>query len=264
MRLLVSAGLLIAGLLFAAPSAMAGESGPCPSAKLSPLSLPHVKRALRSNQEITIVALGSSSTAGFHASDLGHTYPAILQTELQAALPNSHVAVLNRGVGGQDAAEMVARIEHDVLAVSPTLVIWQVGANGAMKGMDPELFKRLVAHGVKRLEAAGVDVILMDNQRAPAILASAKHAKIDQALADIAARHGAGLFARGRLMDLWQEEGYPYADFVSDDGVHHNDHGYACVARALATVILDGLGPDPNMRSVQSAAARLDPRAISP
>jgi len=257
-------GALVAGLLLCLPiSTFAADPAPCPSAKLSPVSLPHVKRALRDNQELTIIALGSSSTAGFHASDVAHTYPAILQRELQQALPTSHVAVLNRGVGGQDATEMLARLERDVLAVSPTLVIWQVGANGAMRGMDPDVFKRLVGGGVKRLEAAGVVVVLMDNQRAPAILASAKHAKIDQALADIAVHHGAALFARGRLMDLWQQDGYPYADFISDDSLHHNDRGYACVAKALAATILDGLGPDRVIRTVQSASARIEPGPVS-
>ncbi|MBV8914677.1 MAG: SGNH/GDSL hydrolase family protein [Acetobacteraceae bacterium] len=259
-------GAFVAGLLlsFVLP-ARAEEAQPCPAARLSAISLPHLKRALTANQDVTIVALGSSSTAGSHASDVAHTYPAILQRELERALPTSHIAVLNRGVGGQDATEMLARLEKDTLALSPTVVIWQVGANGAMRGMDPELFKRLVGSGVKRLEAAGVDVILMDNQRAPVILASAQHARIDQALADVAAHQGAGLFARGQLMDLWQQEGSPYSEFISDDGVHHNDHGYACVAKALAATILDGLRPQPAVRTAQSVrATRAESGSISP
>jgi lysophospholipase L1-like esterase len=217
--------------------------------------LPHLKQALRHNTEATIVALGSSSTAGFHASNIAHTYPAVLQKELEKALPLSHVAVINRGVGGEDATEMLPRLEKDVLALGPAAVIWQVGANGAMRRMDPELFKSLVATGVERLRAAGVDVVLMDNQRAPAILASPEHARIDQALAEVAAQHGAVLFTRGRLMDQWQNEGSSYAQFISDDGVHHNDRGYACVAKALAASILEGLGPEP-IGAVQSASAR--------
>jgi acyl-CoA thioesterase-1 len=219
------------------------EPATCPGTKLPPLVLPHLKQALSQNQELTIVAVGSSSTAGAQASNIRHAYPAILQAELEQALPGAHVAVLNRGVGGQEAPEMLARLEKDVLAVMPTVVIWQVGANGAMRGMNPEQFEHLVSTGVRRLEAAGADVILMDNQRAPAILAAPVHAKIDQALADVAGHLGAKLFARGRLMDLWQEAGYPYGKFIADDGIHHNDRGYACVAKALAASIVEGLGP---------------------
>ena len=215
----------------------------CPDVKLPPLALPHVSEALDTRQELLIVAIGSSSTAGSRASDMAHTYPAVLQEELERRLPRAHVAVLNRGIGGQDAAEMVPRLEHDALAPAPTLVIWQVGANGAMRGNDPGVFQQLVRSGVRRLEAAGADVVLMDNQRSPAILRSPEHAKIDQALADVAGLEHAKLFARGRLMDLWQEAGHPYGEFIDGDGIHHNDRGYDCLAKALASAILDGLGP---------------------
>lgn len=263
MRALLKRIGIIAALLLLAPLglAWAGAKGDCPNAKLPAISLPQVKRAIAHEPQLTIVALGSSSTEGARASDPAHTYPAILQAELQSALPSLQVKVLNRGVGGQDAAEELSRLEKDVVAPSPALVIWQVGANGAMRGVDPELFKRLVASGVRRLEAAGIDVVLMDNQRAPAVLASAQHAKIDSALADVAVHYRAGLFPRGRLMDLWRDEGFPYAQFVSDDGVHHNDRGYKCLAQALAAAILDGLGPDIAAPSLQ--ATRLTTPAAS-
>ena len=216
----------------------------CPDVKLAPLSLPHVSAALKNRQEVLIVAIGSSSTAGSRASDMAHTYPAVLQVELERGLPGAHIAVLNRGVGGQDAAEMVPRLENDALAAAPTMVIWQLGANASMRNIDLTQFSTLVTTGVQRLEAAGADVVLMDNQRSPAVLASPTHAKIDQVLADIAGREHARLFARGRLMDLWQEAGHPYNEFIDGDGIHHNDLGYACLAKALAGSILSGLSPD--------------------
>jgi len=214
----------------------------CPAARVAPLALPHVKDALAGNSELTIVALGSSSTAGWHSTSIAQSYPAILQAELSAALPYAHVAVINRGIGGQDAAEMVPRIDTDVLGVRPSLVVWQVGANGAMKDRDPDIFRKLIVEGVQELKGAGIDVVLMDNQRAPAILAAPHHLEIDQAMADVAARTGAGLFDRGALMDQWRSNGHPYEQFISNDGVHHNDLGYHCVASALASAILEGLG----------------------
>ena len=217
----------------------------CPRSHAPALDLPAVKQALRSNAEITIVALGSSSTQGWHSTDIAHSYPAILQAELQSALPASHVAVINRGVGGQDAIEMVPRLTADALAVRPSLVIWQLGANAAMRRGDPNVFRDLVSQGVATLQAGKVDVVLMDNQRSPRVLAAPDRAAFDQALADVAARSGAGLFSRGVLMDQWQAEGHPYGEFVSEDGVHHNDHGYRCMAKALAGSILEGLGVMP-------------------
>ena len=235
----------VCAALLVAPLTAWGVTG-CPASAAPPLVLPGVRAALAANAEVTVVALGSSSTQGAHASNIAHSYPAVLQAELSAALPHAHVAVLNRGVGGQDVAEMLPRLERDALQAQPTLVIWQVGANGAMRRADPMVFRDMVENGVMRLRGAGVDVVLMDNQRAPAIMASPEHLRIGQALADIAAKTGAGLFGRGRLMDQWQRDGYPYTEFVSTDGIHHNDKGYRCVAKALAGAILQGLGQVPD------------------
>ena len=230
-------------LLLLAPAARGEEA--CPANRAPPLVLPRLKAAIANGQEVTIVALGSSSTQGWHASDLAHSYPAELQAGLSAALPTAHIAVLNRGIGGQDVTEELPRMERDVIFAHPQVVIWQVGANGAMRHMPPDLFKRLLATGVHRLQEANLDVVLMDNQRAPNILAAPEHVKIDQAMADVAASAGIGLFARGVLMDQWRDSGFPYDRFVSEDGVHHNDHGYRCVAEALVRAIVEGLGEAP-------------------
>jgi acyl-CoA thioesterase I len=204
-------------------------------------SLPHVRAALARQEQILVVTLGSSSTEGWMASDRAHTYPAVLQAELGEALQGAHVAVINRGIGGQDAPEEMGRLTQDVIDIRPQLVIWQVGANGAMRGDGPAAFSAEVADGVAKLHEVGADVILMDNQRSPHVLAAPEHAKMEAALAAIAEHSGASLFARSKLMDQWQAEGSPYAMFVSADNLHHNDLGYACVAKALAATITDAL-----------------------
>ncbi len=217
----------------------------CPSATRPPIAVPHIRAALMANEEVLIVALGSSSTESWMASDAAHSYPALLQADLSAALPRAHFAVINRGIGGQDAAEEVTRLDSDALALKPQAVIWQVGANGAMRHTDLRVFKQLVKAGIKRMQSANLDIILMDNQRAPRILQSPTHQLIDQALADIAAETGVGLFSRSALMDEWEKSGVPYAAFVSPDSLHHNDRGYRCVAKTLSAAIVAGIGALP-------------------
>lgn len=208
-----------------------------------PFALPHLRSAIGHRAEAVIVALGSSSTRGAMATNLAHSYPAVLQQALDAGLPAAHVAVINRGINGQDAAEELARLDADVLAVRPQLVIWQVGANGALRHADPTVFQAMVTTGVRRLLAAGVDVILMDNQQSPALLAQSDEPEFDQALGQVAAETGVGLFSRRALMRRWHREGEPLADFIAADGLHHNDHGYLCIALALSRSILDSLMP---------------------
>lgn len=205
------------------------------------LHLQHLRAALQNGKEAVLVAIGSSSTQGVMASDPAHSYPAELQDALAHALPRMHVAVLNRGVGGQDAPEELARLQADVIAVRPQLVIWQVGANAALRNANPEVFRQMVTDGVDRLQAADIDVVLMDNQHAPRVDAAPEHQVLDRELADIAKITGAGLFSRAALMTAWEQEGAPKLNFIAKDGLHHNDRGYACVAHALADAILGGL-----------------------
>jgi acyl-CoA thioesterase-1 len=202
------------------------------------LHLPHLVGAVAGRSEGLIVALGSSSTAGVMASDSAHTYPAVLQTALNRGLPSAHFAVINRGIGGQDAPEELARLDADVIAVRPQLVIWQVGANGAMRQADPSEFHRMVEEGVNRLLKAGIDVILMDNQRSPKLLAAVEHIVLEDSLGQVARETGVNLFSRSHLMDAWSEEGSKPGLFTASDGLHHNDLGYYCVTQVLARQII--------------------------
>jgi lysophospholipase L1-like esterase len=231
-------------LASAVPGARAAEDAACPASSVPPITVPLSHKALDAHQELLVVALGSSSTQSWMSSDPGHSYPAILQRRLNELLPGAHVAVINRGIAGEDAAEELTRIDRDVVAVRPSMVIWQVGANGVLKSVDPVVYKRLVTDGVDRMEKAHIDVVLMDNQRSPALEASPEQESIDRATAEVAAATGAGLFSRSALMAEWQREGASYDRFISPDRMHHNDLGYRCVANAMAGAIAAGLGPD--------------------
>ena len=81
-----------------------------------------------------------------------------------------------------------------MLGVRPQLVIWQVGANGALRNADPAVFRAMVSSGVRKLQAAGADVILMDNQQSPALLAKADEPVFDLTLAQVAAETDTALF----------------------------------------------------------------------
>ncbi len=226
-------------ILSCTPAARAED---CPDKGDIPIPLlPHTRAALATNQPLVAVALGSSSTRGWMSTNVAHSYPALLQKELNDALPKADFAFINRGVGGQDAPEELARLDSDVIAIRPQLVIWQVGANGAVRDESPTSFKQLVEEGIEKLKTAGADVILMDNQRSPRIMAAPEHNVMDEALAEVAKESGVNLFSRGTLMDHWAAKGAPYEDFIAVDGFHMNNRGYACLAQAMADVISTAL-----------------------
>src|SRR5215213_8788533 len=84
---------------------------------------------LGSGAPVVIVALGSSSTAGSGASSADAAYPARLARELESRWTGQVLTVLNRGINGEDASEMLARFDSDVISKNPDLVIWQLGTN---------------------------------------------------------------------------------------------------------------------------------------
>jgi lysophospholipase L1-like esterase len=88
--------------------------------------LPNFANRLNASGSIKIVAIGSSSTAG--EGDIV-PYPRRLQAALRGKYPSRMMDVLNRGIGGQEAPDELARMQQDVIAEAPALVIWQVGTN---------------------------------------------------------------------------------------------------------------------------------------
>ncbi|WP_137126267.1 GDSL-type esterase/lipase family protein [Roseomonas sp. HF4] len=234
--------LVAAALAIAAPAARAADPDTCPPTAQPALALPRFADAATSPAGVRIITFGSSSTAGAGASEPRRAYPPQLEERLGRALAGVSVTVVNRGASGEDVTHMLARIDTEVLARSPDLVVWQVGANAALRRMDPERFRQNLRTGLERLRGAGVDVVLLDNQRAPAIVAQPGHRDYDGILAEVAAAvPGVRLFSRGALMEAWAEAGVPPSALISPDGLHHNDRGYACLAEALAEALLAGL-----------------------
>ena len=115
-----------------------------------PHPLPGCARIIANGGTLTIVALGSSSTAGAYASSPSASYPARLGIELGLRFPDAGIKVLNRGENGEDAAENLARFDKSVGAEHPNLVIWQVGTNWLVQDRSLAAFKSLVVEGLTR------------------------------------------------------------------------------------------------------------------
>ena len=96
----------------------------CTSSILEAARAPeHIRDRVARKLPLKIVAIGSSSTAGAGVSSSGATYPSRLEAELKERLPGLPVTVLNKGIGGEEAAQMVARFDADVIEESPDLAV---------------------------------------------------------------------------------------------------------------------------------------------
>jgi acyl-CoA thioesterase I len=208
------------------------------------VTLPNTARAIHSGKALVIVAIGSSSTEGVGASDGAHTYPALLADEMHRRWPQLSVTVINKGVGGEIATQMMARFERDVLPYRPQLVIWQTGSNQTLRSGDIKEYVGTIREGISRLKATQVDIVLMDPQFAPRLLARPIHPLVVDSIGSLANDMNVAVFQRFAVMRHWISSGqYKVEDIISSDGLHMNDMSYSCIAHLLADSIVEAAVP---------------------
>lgn len=250
-------GVLSAALL-AAPPAARGETAPSKFSCAAPSDLVRLDYPLRRTAQriaaglpLTVVAVGSSSTSGAGASSPDMSYPSRLTVELKTLLPRASVNVINRGVGGETAKEMLARFDEQVLAEKPDIVVWQVGSNSVLRDQPLEPAGALIREGLRKLKSAGADVILMNPQYAPKVIAKHDAELMVDLIGRAAKEANVDLFQRFAVMRYWRlTESIPFETFVSPDELHMNDWSYGCVAKLLAGAIVEAA-----MRPTQTAGA---------
>lgn len=202
------------------------------------------RKSMAERKQLRIMALGSSSTAGYGVSNPVYAYPAQLRMGLEKALPGIDIEVINRGIGGQDVEEMAARMQEEMRGNLPTLVVWQTGTNAAIRQMPLDKFELWLRGGLKLGRSLGADFVLMNLQYVPAVVAVPDKEAYERIMTAAAKEFDAGLFRRYDIMKGWYEDGMPYAQFVQLDGLHLNDFGQKCIGRLLTRSILNSLtGP---------------------
>ena len=210
--------------------------------------LPRLAGLIQQGSPIRIVAFGSSSTEGSGASSPATTYPAQLQRDLAQRLSGIGVApaavtVLNRGKGGDDSEAMARRLEGDVLADKPDLVIWQTGSNDPMSGVSVERFTELTRAGILAMRAAGADVVLMDQQWCKKLTTTEGSERYGAALHAVATELNVPVIRRNAMMRAWAAQGLlSPTQMIGPDGLHMTDAGYDRLARAATAQLLASAG----------------------
>jgi len=204
----------------------------------NPLS--HLAQKLAAGEAVTIVAMGSSSTAGTGASSPNATYPSRLADELKQRFPGHRITVLNRGVGGEEVGDMLKRFDTAVVAAKPDLVLWQLGTNSVIRDHMFNDHGAAIRDGLNKIRATGADVVLIDPQFAPKVIAKPEAEHMVELIATTAKVENVDLFRRFDVMKRWHEADHMAFDsFVSPDGLHLNDWSYACMAKGLSLAIAD-------------------------
>jgi acyl-CoA thioesterase-1 len=140
--------------------------------------------AQSANTRVKIVALGDSLTAG-----LGLSAQDAFPAKLQAALKGKGIAatVVNAGVSGDTTAGGLERLDWSV-PDDTDAVILELGANDALRGLDPATTQRSLTTILDKLAARHIPVLLA-GMKAPRNLGSDYTGKFDAIYPALAANH---------------------------------------------------------------------------
>ena len=183
-------------------------------------------RDARATKEIVIVAFGDSLTAGYGLS-ASDAFPAQLESALRQA--GRQVRVINGGVSGETTAGGRARLDW-VLTDKPDAAIVELGANDALRGIDPKEASRNLGAILSELKKRNVRVLLA-GMLAPSNLGSRYTRAFETIFPDLAAAHDVMLYP----FFLDGVAGHP--DLQIEDGMHPNSKGVDVMVERMLPVV---------------------------
>ena len=176
---------------------------------------------------VVILALGDSLTAG-HGLARDDSFPRQLENSL--ATSGYPVTVINAGVSGDTSAGGLARLEW-ALAGNPQIVLVELGANDALRGLDPAQTYDNLDQILVRLKKAGCRIVFA-GMRAPRNLGLDYTFEFDQIYPDLADRHDL-YFYPFFLEGVAADPGLNQAD-----GIHPNAEGVRVVVKGIQPLVV--------------------------
>jgi acyl-CoA thioesterase I len=178
--------------------------------------------AAAADRPAKIVVLGDSLTAGF-GLPTGAAFPARLEQALKAN--GVAVEVRNAGVSGDTASGGLARLDWSVPEGTDAVIV-ELGANDALRGVDPKLTRSALDAILRQLKARGLAVLLA-GMRAPRNLGPDYARAFDQIYPDLARAHDVDFypfFLEGVATD---------AKLNLGDGIHPNEAGVEAIVKRM-------------------------------
>jgi acyl-CoA thioesterase-1 len=178
-----------------------------------------------------VLAFGDSITAGFGLPP-EQAFPARLEARLRGQGVAVHV--IDAGKSGDTTAGGLARLDW-ALAEKPDVVILELGANDALRGIDPATVRANLEAMISRIQASGAK-LLLTGMVAPSNWGEDYRREFDRIYPELAQAHGVALYPfllDGVAMD---------ARFNQPDGLHPNERGVAVLVDHIAPLVARLIG----------------------
>jgi len=176
----------------------------------------------QTSRTMRIIAFGDSLTAGYGLPPK-NAFPVRLQAALKARGHN--VAIVNAGVSGDTTAGGLARLDWAV-PDDADAVILELGANDALRGLDPAAARKNLEAIIARIKAKGTD-ILITGMRAPRNYGQEFTSAFDRIFPELARKHGLlfyPFFLEGIVLN---------SALNLDDGLHPNAKGVDIIVQGI-------------------------------
>jgi acyl-CoA thioesterase I len=182
--------------------------------------------AAASTRPTRIVVLGDSLVAGFQlkASD---AFPAQLERALKAR--GHSVEIINAGVSGDTTAGGLERLKWAVPEATDAVIL-ELGANDALRGLDPAQARANLEKIILALKSSGAEVLLA-GMLAPRNLGAAYSSAFDAIYPELAKKHDLLLYPF--FLDGIAFEG----KLNLGDGIHPNGSGVAEITRRILPLV---------------------------
>ena len=183
--------------------------------------LPFPMRTM-ADSSITIVAFGDSLTAGYGLAE-AESFPVKLETALRGR--GHDVTVINAGVSGDTIEEGLARLDWSVPENADAVIV-ELGANNALRGMDPSAAGEALDALVGRVRDHKLEV-LVTGMEASRSLGHVYVETFGSMFPKVAEKHGALLydfFLDGVALDPALNQ---------PDGIHPNARGVDVIVERI-------------------------------
>jgi acyl-CoA thioesterase-1 len=181
---------------------------------------------VRAAAPLRLVALGDSLTAGL-GLPAEAAFPAVLRAAL--AKDGQAVEIANAGVSGDTAADGLARLDWSVPRGTQGVIL-ELGANDALRGLDPARTEATLDTILARLKARGVPVLLC-GMYAPRNLGAPYAAAFDAIYPRLAAKYGLVLYP------FFLDGVIGVHGLTLPDGLHPNAQGVQVIVRRILPTV---------------------------
>jgi acyl-CoA thioesterase I len=177
-------------------------------------------------EPMRIVAFGDSLSAGYELPEQDG-FPKQLEAALKAK--GLDVVVENSAVSGDTSSGGLERLDWSI-ADGTTLVVLELGANDALRGIDPALTRSNIDAMIKRLKQRNIKVVLA-GMLAPPNMGEAYAKPFNAIYPELAAQYQIALYP------FFMDGVITKSDLKLSDGLHPNAKGVAIIVAGILPVI---------------------------